>query len=1149
MANKPTQPVFPLGLETSEQSTLAGIVNTGTIEHGPDAVMTLPEGNASAGLPSSVRYNADSDEFEGFYENGGWLPLGGGGIRWEVLPHASTAVLDKGRGYLIDNTTDVSTVVFPTPTRVGDSVTVCDMYGKFSFHPLTIDPNGHAMYGSTEPMTLSTDSVSATFTWSGDARGWIVTAGVGLGQGRVYSRTIFTETVASDTAQVTLTTQPSIVDVYVDGKRLLESKYSLNGFNVDFSPSIPAGSELQVIQYVPIQLGGGGGGSGGSTVITWIYNSGSAVGGETEIELDVDAEDVSEIYISGSRQQKGLGFNYDSDTKNITLADELEAGDEVVVVINGDPTLYNQIDRTPNEVARSTNVPVSQVILTSDTITKLDGKTVIYDVVAQKIWGLPSGIPTGASIISVSGSTLTYAPGDVLVGLLPVAGISAASKEDLKQDDGASTVGGSVFVVSNFAEAILVKDVKSKVLQTLGYFNGSTKGGSSYVKDGTTGTPSTGDASKFFDASGTGWKLATTTINYAQFGAVLDGVVNDTAAVVKAHTYSLSTGIPIVQVGGVAYVTPDTSTNQVVYNVDADYTGGFYFVTDSVTGRGFVVRDIASEVTLNQSDVTIAEFVVTRMKIPSLASYANYFAVLSSTEQDLNRKRDTGPAPQAKAQGVVLGDGGTLDAPLYTTFNSLSQIKLQSVLIPTITISGFCLKTRGGINIANPFGVQRNNVILKNFRYEDLGTSQTIPVQSLINVEFCYNVDIDGISSDPLSKGIVDYNYVINTWKSTKVRIRNMSGFDGWAQLDGNYCRDVIVEDSTIDRVGVHFRGYDYTFRNLNSRRGRCIAVTGGGSLVVNNVKVRIDSSISADEQYTAVAVRGDYGAEWDGTISIKDVVMDFTNFYSSTTGLVSGMLSVIVDSTVGAHDFGRTVVMPRSICVDNCTFLINNMPASRMRAVVVGCTSSIISGIVYPSNISVRNVNAVALGNVKYKIQALHWDTVNRSEVSRKDINIFLENVVNIDPALYNETVLDDPNSTVYIGTTGTNSRIKFYMVSCPWHSITTSGSYIEGNIHGGGVHYFNSVANTGTRLNFKGVDFYGTRFRGTGKVTIQDSIFRNYIDKDSASVAIGNGQNVDSVVTFIQGTATETGATLTGTAITVALAKTGYAQSGYFQ
>lgn len=885
--------------------------------------------------------------------------------------------------------------------------------------------------------------------------------------------------------------------------------------------------------------------------INWLYNNGAAVGGEQVITIPYTFQSIPAVYKNGLRLYKGLtseSYTADPDNQRILLTEPLATNDRLIVQIGGEVQVLESSDHTLQEVARAANVKDSEVILSTDGTQFLNGKKVVYSVNEQKMYGLPA-LPTNVYISSVSNGRLTYLPGNITVDLPPLPESVTSLKNKLAEEEGIASIGGSALIVDTFADALLVSNVNSKQLITRSYFSGSAVGGSTYVKDGTTGAHSTGDAAKFFDATGTGWKLVTSTINYAQFGAVLDGVVNDTAAVVKAHAYSLSTGIPIVQVGGVAYVTPDATTNQIVYNADAYYTGGFYFVTDSVTGRGFVVRDIASEVTLNQSDVTIAEFAVTRMKIPSLASYANYFAVLSSTEQDLNRKRDTGPAPQAKSQGIVLGDGGTLDAPLYTTFSSLSQIKLQSILIPTITISGFCLKTRGGINIANPFGVQRNNVILKNFRYEDLGTSQTIPVQSLISIEFCYNVEIDGISSDPLSKGIIDYNYTINTWKSTKIRIRNMSGFDGWAQLDGNYCRDVIVEDSTIDRVGVHFRGYDYTFRNLNSRRGRCIAVTGGGSLVVNNIKVRIDASASADEQYTAVTVRGDYGAEWDGTISIKDVVMDFTNFYSSTSGLISGMLSVIVDSTVGAHDFGRTVVMPRSIYVENCTFLINNMQTSRMRAVVIGCTSSITSGIVYPSNITVKNVNAIALSNVKYKIQALHWDTVKRGELSRKDINIFLENVVNIDPALYNETILDDPTSTVYIGTTGTDSRIKFFMINCPWHSITTSGSYIEGNIHGGSVYYFNSVANTGTRLNFKGVDFYGTRFRGTGKVTIQNCIFRNYIDKDSASVAIGNGQNVDSVVTFIQGTATETGATISGTAITVALAKTGYAQGGYFQ
>ena len=419
MANKPTQPVFPLGLAAEKQSTLAGVLNTGTIEHGPDAVLTLPEGNASAGLPSSVRYNADSDKFEGFYENGGWLPLGGGGIRWEVLPHASTATLTEGRGYLINNTTGASTVVLPPPTRVGDSVTICDAYGKFATYPLTVSPSGNNLYGSTEDMAITTDNVSATFTWSGPEQGWIITSGVGLGQGRVYSREIFTKILASETSSVALNTPPTIVDVYADGKRLTEFKYSLDGNVITFSPSLPASTELQVIEYTPIQLGDVGG--SGSSTITWVYNGGSAIGGETEITLDVVVDDVPAIDINGSRQYKNLGFTFDPLTSKITLAQELEPEDEVVVIINGTPNIYNQIDYTLREVARATNVKDTEVVYFS-VGAALSGYKVIYDKETQRAYPLPADIAPGTTAVSLSSSAvLVHSAGSVDLGELAVS--------------------------------------------------------------------------------------------------------------------------------------------------------------------------------------------------------------------------------------------------------------------------------------------------------------------------------------------------------------------------------------------------------------------------------------------------------------------------------------------------------------------------------------------------------------------------------------------------------------------------------------------------------------------------------------------------------------------------------------------------------
>lgn len=69
-------------------------------------------------------------------------------------------------------------------------------------------------------------------------------------------------------------------------------------------------------------------------------------------------------------------------------------------------------------IARACNVKVSEVIYSNDTTSTLDGKKVVYDKATQYVWKLPTGIPSGAVIVSVSGSTLTYNPGIVSVDLI-----------------------------------------------------------------------------------------------------------------------------------------------------------------------------------------------------------------------------------------------------------------------------------------------------------------------------------------------------------------------------------------------------------------------------------------------------------------------------------------------------------------------------------------------------------------------------------------------------------------------------------------------------------------------------------------------------------------------------------------------------------
>lgn len=92
-------------------------------------------------------------------------------------------------------------------------------------------------------------------------------------------------------------------------------------------------------------------------------------------------------------------------------------------------------------IARTYNVKVNEVIYSNDFSSTLDGKKIIYDKANQYAWRLPSGIPTGAVIVSLTGSTLIYNPGSVSVELLVVDASTESMLSRLGAETGNPMVG------------------------------------------------------------------------------------------------------------------------------------------------------------------------------------------------------------------------------------------------------------------------------------------------------------------------------------------------------------------------------------------------------------------------------------------------------------------------------------------------------------------------------------------------------------------------------------------------------------------------------------------------------------------------------------------------------------------------------------
>lgn len=93
--------------------------------------------------------------------------------------------------------------------------------------------------------------------------------------------------------------------------------------------------------WVKVATSGTGGGGGESSndggYIPWIYNSGSAIGGETTIRIPDETAGVPFMIVNGDWQTEGYDFEYDPVAFEVSFTTPLEPGDFVVVMRTGVP--------------------------------------------------------------------------------------------------------------------------------------------------------------------------------------------------------------------------------------------------------------------------------------------------------------------------------------------------------------------------------------------------------------------------------------------------------------------------------------------------------------------------------------------------------------------------------------------------------------------------------------------------------------------------------------------------------------------------------------------------------------------------------------------------------------------------------------------
>jgi len=598
-------------------------------------------------------------------------------------------------------------------------------------------------------------------------------------------------------------------------------------------------------------------------------------------------------------------------------------------------------------------------------------------------------------------------------------------------------------------------------------------------------------------------------ISYENMGAALDGITDDTDAVVAAHALAKSLGIKVRQNGGVAKVS---GAAPIEFATDCKFTGGFRFLFDN-PGTGFLF-DVTREynlIELTQADITIAQFTKGATVIPSLSAYAYHYAVIESAEIAITR---TGGQQYTKKCVTAIGENGRLLYPLTFTFGSITKITLSPYNISEREISGLAFEISGAGQFAMPIRQRRNNVRYINPRYIDGATTGAIPVRQMWTLIDCFKTHIKDPISDTLSLGRVAYNYVVNGDGYAGLEIEGMLSFEGWAQVDGNNCRDVIVRDADIYRAGGHFNCWDYTFENITSHSTQPIAISGGGRLDVKNIKM-MPSELGGGAN-AIVDIRQDYGAQWDGDIHVDGVTIDMTGCI--TKGTLHGVHAYL-DSSAVLHDFGINLIMPRSISVQNVSLLLNESSPNQQHfhSVRLGGASTIAGGrtIAYPRHINVdKVVKSKASKTINNEVNCVYVLGSTPATGSNNEMHINVHDVDRDDPRFAGLNPYDSGQNPSIAVPSISGLNVTLEVSDCQWLRIDFSAT--------GYAKLTNcllALLSGSGRYEMYDCQYPATSFSGAWKGLMAGGVIRSYRGTDLAFKQVGFPNNIEANLAAARG------------------------------
>ena len=440
------------------------------------------------------------------------------------------------------------------------------------------------------------------------------------------------------------------------------------------------------------------------------------------------------------------------------------------------------------------------------------------------------------------------------------------------------------------------------------------------------------------------------TVCYEDFGAVGDGITDDSEAIRAAHEYANENGLDVVTKGErTYYIGVMTKTIPILTNVNwgaskfiiddskiapedeidgVKVRGVFIFTVPSPGGISVEGLDKWMEKVNAEGGIIAREF----KKIDVNFGEPVLLRLFNDEHRNYIRYGVNQNSGAIQAETIIVDKDGNVSpsAPLMFDFAKVTRIESYKIDVAPLTVEGGTFTTYPFLtnepqhyySYARGIACRRSNVTVKNvvhrldregkYDYEpnvgDYGCPYTgfFTAGLANNVVFdsctpCAHVAYKGFNGAGMGTYDISSSGTINlTYKNCSQEHDNFFNIGGpswrWGVMGSSGNKSISFVNSKLTRFDAH--GGVHNVNLINSDL-RMIRTNGTGSFVMENCVMH--------QNRLLIGLREDYGGSWDGDVILKNVTM------TSETEEV-----ILFSNTWYNHYFGYPIYLPETIVIDN---------------------------------------------------------------------------------------------------------------------------------------------------------------------------------------------------------------------------------------